>query len=122
MKEVAMNIGELIYSFEGCNLTSRIKVLVAVDRNYRAGEVVELEIAGIVNRGELASDGQEGDCSDAPETLRTGCAWDDTFIVSGEQLNLREVEQALVDAPATTQVDNQPPVDDGDAEEEDTRG
>lgn len=109
-----MNIGELICSFEGRNLTSRIKVLVAVDRDYRAGEVVELEIAGIVNRGELASDGQEGDCSDAPETLRTGYAWDDTFIVGGEQ--------ALVDAPATTQVDNQPPVDDGDAEEEDTRG
>lgn len=76
-----MNNGELILAFEGRNLCSRVKVLVAVDRAYHPGEVVELEIVGVVNRGELADDGQ---CDDAPDTLPTGASLDDTFVVCGE--------------------------------------
>lgn len=100
--------------FEGRNMVSRCKVLLAVDRAYRPGEVVELEILGVVNRGELASDdGMEGDCHDTPpETLRTGCSWDDTFLVCGERSVVDDV-----DPPATTQVDNRIPEKEDDTQD-----
>lgn len=82
-------------------------MLVAVDRPYRAGEVVELEIVGVVNRGELANDDL---ADDSPDTLPTGCSLDDTFVVCGE----------LFEEPAKTVPQNDlPEADDG---EEDTRG
>jgi len=101
-----MNNGELILAFEGRNLCSRVKVLVAVDRPYRAGEVVELEIVGVVNRGELADDGQ---ADDAPDTMRTGASLDDTLVVCGE----------VFEAPLKTTPCN--PVQEADGEE-DTQG
>ena len=101
-----MNNGELILAFEGRNLCSRVKVLVAVDRPYRAGEVVELEIVGVVNRGELANDDL---ADDSPETLPTGCSLDDTFVVCGE----------LFESPAKTVPQNDIPEDAG---EEETQG
>jgi hypothetical protein len=84
-----MNNGELILAFEGRDLCSRVRVLVAVDRTYQPGEIVELEIVGVVNRGELASDDLAGE-DDVPPTLRTGCSPCDTFVVCGEVFEAAE--------------------------------
>ena len=62
---------------------SAILILLTGRTTLAKGETVELTIAGVINRGELASDGEE--VPEAPDTLRTGCALDDTFIVGGEE-------------------------------------
>ena len=77
-----MNIKNLLRQFEGRNLESVVRLLHVAERPIAKGETVELTIAGVINRGELASDGEE--VAEAPDTLRTGCALDDTF-VGGEE-------------------------------------
>lgn len=68
-----MNIKDLLSQFKGRNLESVVRLLHVAERPIAKGETVELTIAGVINRGELASDGEE-----VPEAP-------DTFIVGGEE-------------------------------------
>jgi hypothetical protein len=79
-----MNIKNLLSQFKGRNLESVVRLLHVAERPIAKGETIELTIAGVINRGELANDGEEVP-EVAPDTLRTGCALDDTFIVGGEE-------------------------------------
>lgn len=85
-----MNISDLIVSFEGRNLCSKVKVLISVDKDYIMGlskEVVELEIFGVMTRGELLEAARANNCDDVPETLRTGTKHDDTFVICGRVID-----------------------------------